>query len=79
MGKASFIHLNKLFQIIASERNHHTLLSARNLLVIVREPQLYVHNIIHRRLPKIVVLGEHFILRDLPFYEEAREIDVKAR
>ncbi|RVW51927.1 hypothetical protein CK203_067948 [Vitis vinifera] len=30
--EASFICLNKLFEIIASERNHQTLISARNLL-----------------------------------------------
>ncbi|RVW57994.1 hypothetical protein CK203_113323 [Vitis vinifera] len=39
----------------------------------------YVLNIIPRRLPKIVVPREHFILKDLPFYEKAREADVKAR
>ena len=26
-----------------------------------------------------MVSGEHFVLRDLPFYEEAREADAKAR
>ena len=43
------------------------------------EPQPYVLNIIPRRLPKVVVPGEHFVLKDLPFYERAREADVKAR
>lgn len=55
------------------------LLIARNLLVVVREPQPYVLNILPRRLLKVVVLGEHFVLKDLPFYERAREVDVKAR
>ena len=77
--KASFIHLNKLFEITTSERNHHTLISTQNLLAVVREPQPYVLNIIHRRLPKIVVPREHFVLKDLPFYEEAREADAKTR
>lgn len=27
--------------------------------------------IIPRRLPKVVVLGEYHVLKDLPFYEEA--------
>ena len=75
--KASFVRLNKLFEITANERNHHTLLSTWNLLVVVQEPQSYVINIIPRRLSKIVVPREHFILKDLPFYEEAREVDVK--
>ena len=75
--KASFVRLNKLFEIIASERNHHTLLSAQNLFVVVREPQSYVINIIPRQLSKIVVPGEHFILKDIPFYKEAREVEVK--
>ena len=75
--KASFVRLNKLFEIIVSERNHHTLLSAQNLFVVVREPQSYVINIIPRQLSKIVVPGEHFILKDIPFYKEAREVEVK--
>ncbi|RVX00341.1 hypothetical protein CK203_024651 [Vitis vinifera] len=76
--KASFDRLNKLFEIIAIERHHQTLLSARNLLVVVREPQPYVLNILPRRLPKVVVPREHFVLKDLPFYEKAREADAKA-
>ena len=77
--KASFDCLNKLFEIIAIERHHQTLLSARNLLVVVPEPQPYVLNILPRWLPKVVVPGEHFVLKDLPFYEKAHEADVKAR
>ena len=36
--KASFSRLNKLFEITAAERHHETLLTARNLLAVVREP-----------------------------------------
>lgn len=79
MEKASFDLLNKLFEIITIERHHHTLLSTRNLLAVVREPQPYVLNIISRQLPKIVVPGKHFVLKNLPFYEKAREADAKAR
>ncbi|RVW23190.1 hypothetical protein CK203_099567 [Vitis vinifera] len=50
--KASFVCLNKLFEITSSERNHQTLLYARNLLTIIREPQPYVLPIIPRRLLK---------------------------
>ena len=74
----SFDRLNKLFEIIAIERHHYRLLFARNLLAVVREPQPYVLNIIPRWLPKIVVPREHFMLKDLSFYEKAHEADAKA-
>lgn len=77
--KASFDRLNKLFVITSNERNHQTLLSARNLLEVIREPQPYVLPIIPRRLPKVVEPEEHFVLKDLPFYKEACKVDVKAR
>ena len=77
--KASFDRLNKLFEITAIERHYQTLLFARNLLAVVREPQPYVVNILPRRLPKFIVPGEHFMLNDLPFYERVREADAKAR
>ena len=46
--KASFDRLNKLFEITAIERHYQTLLSARNLLAVVREPQLDIVNILPR-------------------------------
>ena len=79
MEKASFDRLNKLFEIAAVERHHQTLLTARNLLAVVREPQPYITNILPRWLPKQVVPGEHFVLKDLPFYERDRKADAKAR
>ncbi|RVW33122.1 hypothetical protein CK203_111164 [Vitis vinifera] len=39
--KASFARLNKLFEIFAAERHHEMLLTARNLLAVVRESQAY--------------------------------------
>ena len=83
--KASFDRLNKLFEITAIERHYQTLLSTRNLLAVVREPQPYVVNILPRRLPKFIVPGKHFVLgknfvlNDLPFYERVREANAKAR
>ena len=68
--------MNKLFEITAAERHYQTLLTARNLLAVVREPQAYVTNILPRKLPKKVVLGEHFVLKDLPFYAAVRKADV---
>nr|CAN82629.1 hypothetical protein VITISV_028131 [Vitis vinifera] len=49
--KASFSCLNKLFEIDAKERHYKTLLSARNLMAVVRESQDYVVNILPRKLP----------------------------
>ncbi|KAJ9693664.1 hypothetical protein PVL29_009561 [Vitis rotundifolia] len=59
--------------------NHQTLQIPRNLLAVIQEPQLYMLPIIPRRLSKVVVPGEHHVLKDLPFYEEAHELDTKAR
>lgn len=77
--KASFDRLNKLFVIASNEQNHQTLLTTRNLLAVIQEPQTYVLPIIPRRLLKVVVPGEHHVLKDLPFYEEAREENTKVR
>lgn len=77
--KASFDRLNKLFVISASEYHHQTLLTDQNLLLVVWEPQPYVFPILPRIAPKVLVFGEHHVLRDLPFYKEALAADVKAR
>ncbi|RVW95991.1 hypothetical protein CK203_027642 [Vitis vinifera] len=50
--KASFACLSKLFEIDAKERQCKTLLTARNLMAVVREPQEYVINILPRKMPK---------------------------
>ncbi|KAL6323000.1 hypothetical protein AAG906_023617 [Vitis piasezkii] len=77
--KASFVRLNKLFEITAAERQHVTLLTARNLMAVVRESQEYIINILPRKLPKKVVPGEHYILKDLPFYKEVQKADAQKR
>ncbi|RVW84734.1 hypothetical protein CK203_046663 [Vitis vinifera] len=59
--------LSKLFEIDAKERQYKTLLTARNLTAVVREPQEYVINILPRKMPKEVVPGEHYIVKDLRF------------
>ena len=76
--KDSFDRLNRLFEITSIKRHYQTLLSVRNLLAVVREPHPYVLNILPRRLPKVVVHGEHFVLKDLPFYERVLKADAKA-
>ena len=77
--KTSFVRLNKLFEITAAERQQVTLLTARNLMAVVRESQEYIINILPRKLPKKVVPGEHYILKDLPFYKEVQETDAQKR
>lgn len=76
--KASFNRLNKLFEITASEKNYQMLLSSLNLLTVVWETQSYTLNILPRRLPKVVVSGEHFVLKDFPFHAKTREVDAKS-
>lgn len=78
MEKASFDRLNKLFEIAVGEKNCQTLLSTRNLRAVTQISQPYILNIILRRLPKKVVSGEHFVLKDLPFYTEAHKVDAQA-
>ena len=77
--KASFVRLNKLFEITAAERQYATLLTARNLMAVVWESREYVINILPRKLPKKVVPGEHYILKDLPFYKEVQQADAEKR
>ncbi|KAL6345540.1 hypothetical protein AAG906_017265 [Vitis piasezkii] len=77
--KASFACVCKLFEIDSKERTYKTLLSARNLMAIVRESQDYVINILPRKLPKEVVPGEHYTLKELPIYMEAKEADAEKR
>ena len=76
---ASFACLSKLFEIDAKERQCKTLLTARNLMTVVREPQEYVINILPRKMPKEVVLGEHYIVKDLPIYQASKEADAEKR
>ena len=66
--KASFACLSKLFEIDAKERQCKTLLTARNLMAVVQEPQEYVINILPKKMPNEVVLGEHYTVKDLPIY-----------
>ncbi|KAL6346525.1 hypothetical protein AAG906_000143 [Vitis piasezkii] len=50
-----------------------------NLLAVVRESQAYVINILPRKLPKKVVPGEHYVLKDLLFYKEVKKADAQKR
>ncbi|RVX11561.1 hypothetical protein CK203_015842 [Vitis vinifera] len=78
--KASFACVCKLFEIDPKERAYKTLLSARNLTEVVREPQEYVINILPRKLAKDeIVPGEHYTVKELPLYQEAKEADAEKR
>ena len=77
--KASFSCLSKLFEIDAKERQCKTLLTAQNLMAVVREPREYVINILPRKMPKEVVPGEHYTVKDFPIYEALKEADAEKR
>ena len=76
----TFACVCKLFEIDPKERSYKTLLSARNLIAVVRESQEYVINILPRKLAKDeIVPGEHYSLKELPLYQEAKEADAERR
>nr|CAN80226.1 hypothetical protein VITISV_006438 [Vitis vinifera] len=78
--KASFVCVCKLFEIDPKERAYKTLLSARNLIAVVPESQEYVINILPRKLAKDeIVPGEHYTVKELPLYQEAKEADAEKR
>lgn len=79
VDKISFDRMNKLFVIFANERNHEILLIDQNLLKLVRDSEAYVVPNFPRFAPKVMVPGEHYVVKDLPFYVEARATDAKAR
>ncbi|RVW37689.1 hypothetical protein CK203_109471 [Vitis vinifera] len=77
---ASFACVCKLFEINPKERAYKTLLSARNLMAVVRESQEYVINILPKKLSKDeIVPGEHYTVKELPLYQEAKEADAERR
>ncbi|KAL6313050.1 hypothetical protein AAG906_012101 [Vitis piasezkii] len=73
VGKASFACLNKLFEIAAGERHYGTLLTARNLMAVVRESQEYIINILPRKLPKEGTLCGRLPAERSPPFREAPE------
>ena len=51
----------------------------QNLLALVQDLELYVVHTLPRFAPRILVLDEHYVLKDFPFYMEARVADTKGR
>ena len=79
MEKTLFTRLNKLFEIDASKRNHKVLMSNKNLLALIDDPKPFIIPVFSRVAPLPLVRGEHFVLKDFPFYEVARLTYSKAR
>nr|CAN80544.1 hypothetical protein VITISV_010895 [Vitis vinifera] len=75
--KSSFIHLNKLFDIDQIEQKHNKLLIENNLKTIIAQPKPFMIHLLIRLAPLTLVPGEHFVLKNLPFYEVARLADVE--
>ncbi|RVW51198.1 hypothetical protein CK203_084672 [Vitis vinifera] len=57
-----------LFEIAAVERSYETLLSTQNLRSVTLGAPAVRAKHTPEALPKEVVVGEHFVLEDLPFY-----------
>lgn len=67
MEKASFVRLNKLFEIDVVERVHEVLLSDKNLLVLIDNPKFFIIPVFPRLASFSLVLGKHFVLKYLFF------------
>lgn len=55
------------------------LLIEKNLRDVLAQAKSYVILLLSRLVPPTLVLGEHFMLKDLPFYEVLHLADTEAR
>ena len=78
MEKASFARLNKLFKIDVVEWAHNVLLSRKNLLALIENPKSFIIPVFPQLAPPSLVPSEHFMLKDLPFYEVSCLVDSEA-
>ena len=78
MEKTSFACLNKLFEIDTAERAYNVLLSDKNLQALIENPKSFIILVFSRLASLSLILDEHFVLKDLPFYEIARLADSEA-
>ena len=69
MEKVSFARLNKLFEIDTVERAHNVLLSDKNLQALIKNLKSFIIPVFPRLASLSLVPGEHFMLKNLPFYE----------
>lgn len=65
--------------ISTGERDHGTLLTDQNLIALVRDSDSYVVPTLPRFVTRVLVPEEQFVLKNLPFYEEAQAANAKAR
>ena len=79
MEKAPFTLLNKLFEIDAVEQAYKVLLSDKNLLALIDNPNSFIIPVFSRLAPSSLVPGEHFMLKGFPFHEVARLAYSKTR
>ena len=79
MDKTSFTQLNKLFEIDVFERAHKVLLSDKNLFALIDNPKSFIIPVFSHLASPSLVLGKHFMLKDLPFYEVASLENFEAR
>lgn len=79
MEKDFFALLNKLFEIEVSERNHKVFLLDKNLLALINEPKSFIMPVFLRVAPSFLVLGKHFVLKNLSFYAVAHLEDSEER
>ena len=77
--KSSFSFLNKLFEIDQSKRSHGVLLTEKNQKVILAQVKPFVIPLFPKLAPPTLVSSEHFVLKDLPFYEVARLANIEAK
>lgn len=79
VDKSSWTLLNKLFEIDKVERKFSMLLTRKNLESLLEHYQAFVILVFPRLAPPTFVPSEHFVLKDLPFYEVVKLTDAKAR
>lgn len=76
--KASFAHLNKLFEIDVAEWAHNVLLSDKNLQALIENLKPFISLVFLWLASSFLVPDKHFELKDLPFYKVARLVDFEA-
>lgn len=64
--KASFAHLNNLFEINAAKQAHNVLISDKNLQALIKNPKPFIIPVFPRLAPPLVP-NKYFMLNDLPF------------
>lgn len=67
--KVSFARLNKLFEIDTVEQAHNILLLDKNPQALIKNPKSFIIPVFPRLASSFLVPDEHFMLKNLPFYE----------